>query len=181
MNQTTDVILPWYRQFWFWFVFGPLIFIIVLCAFTVTIAFKYSDDVVTDNYYKSGLMINQTFKQDEAAAALKLKANLKFDVVTGEVFVGLVGIGELPKQLRLFLDNPVKSKKDQSVLLSEISAGQYRGTLTNSIDYSWYLALVPEVDVSKRKQAAWLLTGEINLAKTPDTLLQPRVNTQSAE
>mgnify|MGYP001619987624 FL=1 len=68
IDQTAEKILPWYRQFWFWFVFGPLLFIIVLCGIFVFIAFKNSDDVVTDNYYKVGRMINQTLSQDEKAA-----------------------------------------------------------------------------------------------------------------
>ncbi|RYZ19347.1 MAG: hypothetical protein EOO10_24475 [Chitinophagaceae bacterium] len=173
--------MPWYRQFWFWFIFGPLIFIIVLCCFTVSIAFNYADDVVTDNYYKSGVMINQTFKQDEAAAALHLVAQVKFDQTTGEVIVALSGDHSFPKNLLLFLDNPVKLKKDQSVLLTEVSAGQYRGELHSPVEYSWYIALVPESDVSKRKQAPWLLTGEINLAKTTETTLQSRANSKPAE
>ncbi|RYY74073.1 MAG: hypothetical protein EOO52_14465 [Gammaproteobacteria bacterium] len=180
-TETDEKILPWYRQFWFWFVFGPLIFIIILCFFTVFIAFNYSDDVVTDNYYKSGVMINQTFKQDEKAASLNLVADIKFDQATGEVFVDLKGNHEFPRNLLLFLDNPVKSKKDQSVLLTAMSASKYRGELASPVEYSWYLALVPETDVSKRKDAEWLLTGEINLAKTVETTLQPRANNTSAK
>lgn len=179
--QTPENTLPWYRQFWFWFVFGPLIFIIVLCVFTVSIAFNYADDVVTDNYYKSGLMINQTLKQDEKAAELHLVAQVRFDQTTGEVFVALTGNHTFPKNILLFLDNPVKSKKDQSILLTEVSAGQYHGELSSPVEYSWYVALVPESDVSKRKQAEWLLTGEINLAKTTETKLQPRTNNKPAE
>lgn len=173
MSQAEENIRPWYREFWFWFVFGPLIFIIGLCAVTVTIAFRYSDDVVTDNYYKSGVMINQTLQQDERATQLGLKAQVKFDQATGEVLVHLTG-SDLPKQLMLYLDNPVKSAKDQHVVLQEIAAGRYRGELAEPVNYSWYLALVPEVDPSKRKQSPWLLTGDINLANSPETLLQPR-------
>lgn len=181
MSQPAEVVLPWYRQFWFWFVFGPLIFIIVLCFFTVSMAFHYADDVVTDNYYKSGLMINQTLKQDEKAAELGLSAALKFDQATGEVLLSLKGNHQSPKQLVLFLDNPVKSAKDQTVILREISAGEYRGELSAHVDYSWYLSLVPGADPAQRKQAEWLLTGEVNLANTTQTLLQSRVDDKPAE
>ncbi len=180
-DSTDEKILPWYRQFWFWFVFGPLIFIIILCFITVTIAFNYSDDVVTDNYYKSGLMINQTFKQDEKAAALNLVARVKFDQTTGDVLVSLSGNHDYPKNILLFLDNPVKSKKDQSVLLTSISAGEYRGELESPVEYSWYISLVPESDVKKRKDAEWLLSGEIDFSKTTETTLKPRANNTSAK
>ena len=181
MIQASEKILPWYRQFWFWFVFGPLIFIIVLCGFTVSIAFHYADDVVTDNYYKSGLMINQTFKQDEKAEDLNLEAIVKFDRVTGEILITLKGNHSSPKNISLFLDNPVKLKKDQVILLSEVSAGEYRGELKTAVDYSWYLAIVPEADASKRKTADWLLSGDINLAKTAETTLRPRKHVKPAE
>ncbi len=187
MNEPTDVngpvgngpsenVLPWYRQFWFWFVFGPLIFIILMCIVTVTIAFKNSDDVVTDNYYKVGRMINQTFSQDEKAAELNLEALVIFDKLTGEVSVTLTGTHSFPKNMLLFLDNPAKANKDQRVLLTEIAAGSYRGELSAPIEYSWYLSLVPESDVSRRKQAEWLLSGQIDVAKTSEIRLLPRAH-----
>jgi hypothetical protein len=175
MDESTEKVLPWYRQFWFWFIFGPLIFIIIFCAFTVSIAYRYSDDVVTDSYYKTGVMINQKLQQDERAASLDLSARVKFDSATGEVLVSLKGNGALPKQLMLFLDNPVKSAKDESLLLKEIGLGEYRGELPTALEYSWYLSLVPGSGANIRKQAEWLLSGDINLAKTSETLLQSRV------
>jgi len=175
MNPAVELILPWYRQFWFWFVFGPLIFIIVLCVFTVSLAFRYSDDVVTDNYYKDGLMINQTLKQDERALALGLTATVKFDTAAGEVFVSMHHGKDLPKQITLFMDHPVKKTKDQYVVLQQMADGEYRADLTSPPEFSWYLVLVPEVDVSKRTKAEWLLSGDINFAKSSEAILQPRV------
>jgi uncharacterized protein len=175
MNQTASIILPWYRQFWFWMVFGPLIFIVALCAITVAMAFHYSDDVVMDNYYKDGLAINQTLQQDERALALGLSARVRFDRDTKEVFVYLVSNAPLPKTLLLFLDNPVKKTKDQQLLLHATQASEYRAELVSVPEYSWYLALVPETNAQKRKQAEWMLSGEINFSTSSETLLQPRV------
>lgn len=180
-NQTDEKILPWYRQFWFWFVFGPLLFIIVLCAIFVFIAFKNSDDVVTDNYYKVGRMINQTLSQDEKAAELGLFATIKFDQMTGDVMVSISGNHTFPKQMLLFLDHPAKANKDQQILLTELAAGEYRGELSAAIEYSWYLSLVPESDVSRRKHAEWLLTGQIDVAKTSETRLQSRAHSTPAK
>jgi hypothetical protein len=180
-TPVTEMSLPWYREFWFWMVFGPLIFIILLCSVTVSLAFNYADDVVTDNYYKQGLMINQTLKQDQVAAALRLSAQFRFDRSTGEILVALSGKHSAPKNLILFLDNPVKSNQDQSVLLAEIAPGQYRGAVVHALEYSWYLALVPGADTAQRKQAEWLLNGRINLAKSATTQLQPRASIRAAE
>ena len=179
MNQAVEIVLPWYRQFWFWFVFGPLIFVIVLCGFTVTTAFYYADDVVSDNYYKDGVMINQTLQQDERALALGLTAVVRFDRATGEVFMSVKNskplLAALPKQLLLFMDNPVKKTKDQQVLLQEITPGEYRAELISLPEFSWYLAVVPEVDAKKRKSAEWLLNGSINFSNTAEAALQPRL------
>jgi len=180
-DQAAEKTLPWYRQFWFWFVFGPLLFIMVLCGILVTIAFKNADDVVTDNYYKVGRMINQTLEQDVKAAELGLVAKVKIDQLTGDVILSLTGNHHFPKQLLLFLDNPAKANKDQQIVLTEIAAGEYRGTLSTAIEYAWYIALIPEADASRRKDAEWLLSGQIDVAKTAETTLQSRAQSKPAK
>lgn len=173
-DQTLEKTLPWYRQFWFWFVFGPLLFIIFLCGVFVFVAFKNSDDVVVDNYYKVGRMINQTMAQDEKAAELGLVAKLKIDSLTGDVMLSLSGKQAQPKQLLLFLDNPAKANKDQQILLTEVAVGEYRGALNAAIEYAWYVALIPAAEASHRKDAEWLLSGQIDIAKSAETTLQSR-------
>ena len=175
LHQSTGHPLPWYREVWFWMVFGPLIFIIVLCAIKVFMAFHYSDDVVTDNYYKEGRAINQMLQQDEHALALGLTATIRFDRTTHEVLVSIKNANNLPKQILLFMDHPVKKAKDQYLVLHELIKGEYRAELTTLPAFTWYLALVPESDISNRKQADWLLSGEIDFSKTAEALLQPRV------
>lgn len=172
MNSSVEQLLPWYRQFWFWFVFGPLIFIIGLCVFTVSLAFRYADDVVTDNYYKDGVMINQVLKQDDRAMALNLKAELNFDSTAGELLVSIANAEGLPPQLTLYMDHPVKKTMDQHILLQQIAPGRYRADLSAPPEFSWYLMLVPGTE---RKQAEWSLSGDINFAKTSQAVLQPRV------
>jgi uncharacterized protein len=179
-DQTAEQTLPGYRQFWFWFVFGPLLFIMVLCGILVTVAFKNSDDVVTDNYYKVGRMINQTLEQDVKAAELGLVAKLKIDQLSGDVMLSLSGNHRSPKQMLLFLDNPAKANKDQRIVLTEIAAGEYRGALSAAIEYAWYIALIPEVEASRRKDAEWLLSGQIDVAKTTETTLQSRAQAKPA-
>ncbi len=171
--------LPWYREFWFWFVFGPLIFIIVLCAFTVTIALKGADDVVVDNYYKEGQMINQVLEQDTRAQALGLTADLRFDIATGEVLLSVNNAPEdtqlMPEQMLLFMAHPVKAALDQQVQLKRIAPGEYRGELEQVPHYSWYLSLYPVATLAERKSAVWALNGTIDFAQGHRTLLTPRV------
>lgn len=168
---------PWYQHPWLWIVLAPLITVVCVSMVTVTIAYRNADDVVIDNYYKQGRMINQSLEQDRRALDLNLKANLRFDRVTGEVFLQLPTRHELPKQLLLLVDHPFKASLDQQIILQEVAAGQYRGELEKNLAYSWYLSLMPELDKNKRKEAEWLLSGEIDFERGSDTVMKPRVVT----
>lgn len=179
-EQHDENVLPWYRQFWFWFVFGPLIFIVIMCGFTVSIALKNADDVIIDNYYKEGRMINQTLDQDKRAKALGLTAEVRFDRATGEVILKFPQLPAdaalVPDTLLLFMGHPVKAAEDRQVLLNSIAPGQYRGELASEPNYSWYLTLYPVTELGRRNQAQWTLSGEINFASADNTLLKPRVD-----
>ncbi len=179
IEAENEIVLPWYRQFWFWFVFGPLIFIIIMCGFTVSIALNNADDVIIDNYYKEGRMINQALDQDKKAKALGLTADLRIDSITGDVLLSFPQLPAdtslIPEQLLLFMGHPVKAAKDQQVILTQIAAGQYRGSLTEEPRYSWYLTLYPITHMDQRHQAAWSLSGDINFALGDSASLNPRV------
>jgi hypothetical protein len=170
---------PWYREFWFWFVFSPLIYIIIMCSITVTIALKGADDVIIDNYYKEGRMINQALEQDQRARDLGLLADLRFDRTSGDVMISLTSaVGDtasLPDTILLMMGHPVKEEKDQIIHLKAIAPGQYRGTLATEPQYSWYLTLYPIGDIALRKQAPWTLSGEIDFRISDKTGLAPRV------
>lgn len=180
MNDTTEVIVkPWYREFWFWFVFSPLIYIIIMCSITVTIALKGADDVIIDNYYKEGRMINQALEQDKRAQELGLSGDLSFDRTSGEVLLTIANPPAdatlMPEQLLLMMGHPVKAAKDQLITLTAIAPGHYRGELLSEPDYSWYLTLYPINDLELRKDAPWTLSGEINFRAAEKTVLAPRV------
>lgn len=165
---------PWYRQFWLWVVLAPLITVVCVSAVTVSIAFRHADDVVIDNYYKQGRMINQSMEQDRKALEYNLSANLRFDQTTGEVFLRIPTHDSVPQQLLLLLDHPFEADLDQQIVLQQVSAGQYRGELERELSYAWYLALMPELNKARRREAQWLLSGEINFQAGDETELKPR-------
>jgi hypothetical protein len=178
-DESGEALKPWYRQFWFWFVFSPLIYIMIMCSITVTIALKGADDVIIDNYYKEGRMINQALEQDKRAHELGLSGELRFDRTSGDVLLTMSNIPAdaklIPDELLLMMGHPVKAAKDQLISLKAITPGHYRGELKTEPDYSWYLTLYPINDLELRKEAPWTLSGEINFRESEVTALNPRV------
>lgn len=173
MKTETDK-RPWYRQFWLWVVMTPLIVSVCVTSVMMSIAFRHADDVVIDNYYKHGRMINQTMEQDRRALALNLTAKIRFDRATGEVFMQIPAQEAVPDKLLLLLGHPFEADLDQQIILQQIAAGRYRGDLDSVPEYAWYLTLMPELDKAQRKTAEWILSGEINFSQGESAELRPR-------
>ncbi|MEJ2443764.1 MAG: FixH family protein [Exilibacterium sp.] len=165
--MTDEALKPWYRESWSWFVLAPLIVVVVVSSITATIAYHYSDDVVTDNYYKEGRMINQRLEQDKRALELGLSGELRFDRKVGEVFLSLSidprYQNRLPQKLLALLNHPTSAERDRQLVLTEIAPGRYRADLDGRLDYKWYVILIPTLDRKKHNQTEWRLTGEIDL------------------
>lgn len=153
--------MPWYKEVWAWFVLTPLIVVVIACMITGTIAFTNQDDIVVDNYYQEGRMINQRFEQDEHAAALGLQGELRFDRQVGEVVLTLSSHEPLPAHLVLGLDSPALANQDLELTLAEISPGHYRGDLPHSIAHRWYIRILPETE-TQIAEAPWRLKAEID-------------------
>ncbi len=174
-----EIIAPWYGQFWFWFIFGPLIFIIIMCGFTVSIAFKNADDVVIDNYYKEGRMINQALEQDQRASELGLIALIKFDLNNNKVSLRFdhprMDGKSNPDILLLNMGHPVKAAQDQFIQLQKTKPNQYEGVISVRPEHNWYLTLYAVDDINKRKESEWSLSGQIHFSARHDAWLKPRV------
>lgn len=110
---------PWYKEFWAWFILAPLITTVILSAIMVTTAVKHGDDVLTDDYYKKGRMINQSLERVEWARTKGLQADLKFDLELGDITMNLTSIDanySLPDELTLYLDHPIDERLDRQLL-----------------------------------------------------------------
>ncbi len=82
---------PWYKHLWPWIIIGILACSVTLTLSMVTIAVKNPDNLVNDNYYEAGKGINRSLDRELLAQSLKMRANVHFDDVTGEVDLRLSG------------------------------------------------------------------------------------------
>ena len=106
---------------------GPAI-VVVAGVITSTMAFRSADGLVADDYYKQGLMINQTLGRERRAAALGVRAALLYAPELAQVRVLLEGAA--PPTLLLRLAHPTRAGRDQMVMLQLVRPGVYQGVLT---------------------------------------------------
>jgi len=161
-NNLDYDVAPWYRQPWAWFIITPLIAVVCSSSVLVYLAVMHGDDVVMDNYYKQGRLINQRLEQDVQAQALHVRGQLEFDLDSGEVFLSLYSDGELPAELLLLLNHPASEDLDQQLILRQIADNRYRGDLDRILGYRWYLRLLPTLDQENQNSAKWRLLSEID-------------------
>lgn len=134
----TEEIKPWYRQRWLWFILSIPICSVILSSIMVFVAVKGKDSLVSDNYYKDGMEINQTIEQDIRARELGLRplvtvtedgmALLKFesDALSQQPFVTMNII------------HPTLSERDISVKLLPTEKA-YIGDIPNGLSGRHYL------------------------------------------
>jgi uncharacterized protein len=162
----------WYRQGWAWFLLTPLIVIVLVMTAYISIAVKMADDVVVDNYYREGRMYNERLEQDHQAQALGMRADLRFDLETGEAFMVLHG-DDQPASLVLLVQHPTEADLDQVLVFSATGHSNYRADLDQAIHYARYLQLFPGSAAVDRAAARWRLKGELNFSDAQQVQLQP--------
>jgi hypothetical protein len=156
---------PWYRQFWPWFLIALPGSVVIAGLTTVYIAFNSADSLVSDNYYRDGLAINQRLEQDNLAMVMGLSADIRLDSESGELFVTLRGSEITAPTLFLQLIHPVDDKRDRELILSLMAPNHYRVDLDSQLTYRYYLRLLPE------PEREWRLNGEMNFSETHQVTL----------
>lgn len=174
MHPDTEDNTPWYRQPWAWFLLTPLIVIVLVMAVLISIAVRWSDDVVVDNYSREGRMYNERLEQDQRARDLNLQAQLEVDPEAGEVWLTLTG-ERSPDNLMLLIQHPTEADLDQAIRLSRVGAGRYRGDLDYPLAHHRYLQLFAGDSAAQRTAAEWRLKGELDFSLAQSVLLSAPV------
>lgn len=169
MQQTNQQdVLPWYRQFWPWFLMALPASAVIAGISTVFIATINKDNLVVDNYYKQGLAINQTLTQQELAKELGLSGNATLDVEQGKLNLLLSAVKSIDDpQLKLTLVHATLAELDQVVFLNRVATNNYSGTIKNLTTGKWHLILEPinaqwRIEASLAlPQQSWLMTPKL--------------------
>lgn len=160
---------PWYREFWAWFVLAPLILIVLVCSVLISVAVSQRDDLVVDDYYKVGKMINQEFAPEQEAQRLAVEAQLTIDIESGELFVDLNQSG--PALLSLEFSHPSDSSLDMVTILRSADQKRYRADIEALEPSRWYVRLNA---ITEDDEVIWRLKGELNFAASTTATLEYR-------
>ena len=131
----TEIRTPWYRQFWPWLIIALPGSTVVAGITMLFIANQHADDLVVDDYYKSGLAINRELSRRETARSLELEAELT--VADRTIFIELAGDIQ-PSALRLRLSHPMESERDLVLALAPAGPGSYRSLLPVGVSGRWH-------------------------------------------
>lgn len=153
------VAVPWYKQFWPWFLIAFPAMAVLAGIATIIIAVNSDDGLVKDDYYKAGLSINQRLESTQKAKELKLKAAVEWDSSTHAVALNLSGqLAPLPSRLKLLLTHATRANRDQNITLF-LAPGKksYHGKTDDIKNGNWILILEPE-------DSSWRISGRANFS-----------------
>ena len=177
-NNKPNNCTPWHKEPWLWFVLAPIIVVMLVSSFTVSIAIYSADDVVSDNYYKEGRLLAQSSTADAYAQSLGLKALLTVDNATGEVVLDVNQNVDVSR-LNLLISHPAEAARDQTLRLLPVGKNRYRADTLSTIEGRWYLRVTAFSGVTEEESTrppiekeVWRLHGEINLSHSYTATLE---------
>lgn len=148
---------PWYRQFWPWFLIALPLLSVVAGLTLLGFALDSRDSLVRDDYYKEGMMINQSIRRDQAAAAARLAAKIELSDDARELRVVVSGeLTDWPSALTLELDHPTLAEQDQHFTLVQVAPHHYRTLLDRPPRGRFHLLVAPATPGT----GDWRLKGE---------------------
>jgi hypothetical protein len=155
---------PWYRERWPWILAaGP--FIVVIAAFyTAWLAVKSNDGLVTDDYYRKGLAVNQTIASSEQAIKMGLVAGIR---IAGDSLSVRMQASDkdfvMPPTLVVTISHPTRAGLDQFRILAR-KDDLYSGEVHLPAAGHWLVMLEDE-------RKTWRLLGNVVLPANGETLI----------
>ena len=140
--------MPWYRQFWPWFLLSfPALSVIAGIA-TFIIAAHEPDGLVVADYYRAGLAINEDLARHRQAEERGIAGEFTIDHDSGTVELTLSAVYD--DQVLLRWVHPTRAAQDITAVLYRDGRGRYTGQifvpatarkrlLVEPLDGSWRL------------------------------------------
>lgn len=145
---------PWYKQRWPWILMAGPALVVIAGLVTLWLAISSNDGLVSDDYYKEGLAVNQQLQRDQGAAKLGLSADLmRSGMKLRLLILQENAAGVLPDAITLKIAHPTQAGRDQSIKMTSQGKGVYSGELPVGITGRWVVSL-------EDPAGKWRLQGE---------------------
>ncbi|QBF84606.1 cytochrome C oxidase Cbb3 [Shewanella maritima] len=131
--------LPWYKQFWPWFLIVLPMCAVVASVTTLKIAMDNSDSLVAEDYYKQGKGINMDLKKIKHAKTIGMQYLVTVD--DHQLVLSQQGGPEYGAALTVDFFHPTLEDKDFEVLATADAKGNYKIALQESISGPWEVRL----------------------------------------
>jgi hypothetical protein len=146
---------PWYREPWPWLVMSGPAIVVVAGVITAVVAFRTSDGLVADDYYKQGLMVNRVMEREARARSLGIAAEVMLNGERDAVRVIPASNAPLPGALLLMVVHPTRSNSDQTIELRQVSSGLYEARLQPLRLAKWRISLEDAAGTWRLKELPW--------------------------
>lgn len=153
--------LPWYKQFWPWFLILLPGSAVVASLYTVSLAVRTTDSLVTASDAGMDVVAERHLAAENSARALGLVATIVIDRGSGAVHATLAGdsISDVPDRLELLLSHPTRAERDVTATLHAAirrdGVPAWTGHVLQVPAGRWYVVLTPAGDA----RDAWRLNG----------------------
>ena len=136
--------IPWYRQFWPWFIMFPPAAAVAGGFLTLWLALQHADSVLPDRLSRVGLAVQPDHAVGASGASLAIHSD------TGLLHLHLEGdVSSMPLTLRWL--HPTLPERDQMTVLRPMAPGEYEAQPPDTLN---------EVRVLRLESAAgWVLEG----------------------
>jgi len=134
----------WYRERWPWLLMAGPATVVVASLASAWLAVASDDGLVAQDYYKQGLLINQTLRNAPAVDAPQLGATVRV-AADGAVRARLLGLPDAPPSppatVRLKLAHPGHAAPEVVVTLTRAANGDYVGVFAEPAAGRWIVTL----------------------------------------
>lgn len=156
--------LPWWRERMVWLIIALPLSAVVAGIATVFIAAHDPDDLVKEQYSKTGMTVNAADDADRMAARMGLVAQAQY---RGDVLEVVLG-GNLPSEQKLVLHvvHPTRADMDTQIPLLPVGQGKYQARTLLQGQGNRYITLEPT-------SQEWRLRGEWRAPFDEEMSLRP--------
>lgn len=152
----------WYKEPWLLLVVGGPLIVVCASIFTGILAWRGSDKVVAEDYYKQGLMINKDLQRDAKARELQLSASIRLDLALNRLKMSLAANKVLPDTVQVSLaSSGGRTSSVTEVIrrlpMKQVRPGEYEGDINVASNFSISTVKLLHVKVETTE---WRLTGD---------------------